>query len=361
MNIAIVGTQGVPGKYGGFETLAENLIKYLPEKYNISVFCSRKSYKERNKYFKSARRIFIPLKANGFQSIPYDIISIIISLFIAETIIILGVSGCIVLPLVKIVSRKKLIVSIDGLEWKRAKWSKIASWFLKLSEKVAVKKADKIISDNKNIKDYIYKEYNKQSELIAYGGDHAFKIIPTGLDIVKYPFIKDEYVFALSRIEPENNCDIILRAFCNNPCNKLVYIGNWKNSYYGKQLYSQFKDYDNILLIDPIYNLKELNVIRSNCNIYIHGHSAGGTNPALVEAMHIGLPIVAFDINFNRSTTHNKVLYFKNSKDLQENIEYLSLNKKLVENISEEIIKIAKQEYMWDNIIEKYEIIFNKC
>ena len=100
--ISIIGTVGIPAKYGGFETLTEHLTKYLNEKYEITVFCSAKSYEEKLKNHNGAKLKYINLKANGIQSISYDIISIYKSLKFADTILILGVSGCIFLPLVKL-------------------------------------------------------------------------------------------------------------------------------------------------------------------------------------------------------------------------------------------------------------------
>ena len=137
--IAIIGTVGLPSNYGGFETLTEYLTKDLGVHFDITVFCSSASYKTKLKTHNNAKLIYLPLNANGIQSIMYDIASIFYALLFADTLLILGVSGCIVLPIVKLISSKKVIVNIDGLEWKRAKWGKAAKWFLKFSERVAVK------------------------------------------------------------------------------------------------------------------------------------------------------------------------------------------------------------------------------
>ncbi len=171
--IAIIGTVGVPAIYGGFETLAEYLTKYLGKKYELTVYCSSKSYSNKIIEYNNARLVYLPLNANGVQSIPYDILSILKALRYADTLLILGVSGCISLPFVKLISRKKIVVNIDGLEWKREKWNKFAKWFLKFSEKLAVKYADAVITDNKVIQNYVLSEYGVKSTLIAYGADHA--------------------------------------------------------------------------------------------------------------------------------------------------------------------------------------------
>ena len=133
--LAIVGTVGIPAKYGGFETLTEYITKDLSEEYDITVFCSSKSYEEKIERHNNCHLEYINLNANGVQSIPYDILSLIKALRFADTILILGVSGCISLPFLKFFSKKtKLVTNIDGLEWKRDKWNKYAKWFLKFSE-----------------------------------------------------------------------------------------------------------------------------------------------------------------------------------------------------------------------------------
>ncbi len=355
--LAIIGTVGLPPKFGGFETLADFLVKKLPTKYDITVFCSSKNFKEREKKYYSANKYFIPLRANGLQSIPYDIYSIFIALFRSDTLLILGISGCIILPIIKPFHKKRIAVSIDGMEWKRDKWSKIAKWFLKFSEKCAVKSADVIVADNIIIKKYIKTTYNTESELIEYGGDQSVYIKPSLKDIKKFPFLKNKYALSLSRIEPENNCRLILDTFSKSSDIQLVYIGNWNNNKYGKALKEKYLSHKNIILLDAIHDIDVLNLVRSNCAIYVHGHSVGGTNPALVEAMYVGLPIIAYDVDFNRETTQNKALFFNDAIQLQNNLNLLDNNISLRNKFVRDVKKIANNKYNWDNIINKYNNI----
>lgn len=354
--ISIIGTVGLPAKYGGWETLVSNLTCQLKSKFDLTVFCSSVKYKDQPSEYNGAQLKYIKLNANGIQSIPYDIISIYKSLKFADTILILGVSGCIFLPFVKLFGKSKIIVNIDGLEWKRGKWRKFAKWFLKLSEGVAVKFADLVITDNKAIQQYVTNEYGVASELIAYGGDHANKECIKDDDKIQYTFLNDKYAFKVCRIEPENNLDIILEAF--SYCNSLpvVIVGNWSNSDYGVELRQKYEKYQHIYILDPIYNQKDIDTLRSNCFIYIHGHSAGGTNPSLVEAMFLGLPVIAFGASYNRETTHNQSIYFENKQQLISIIE--DLDKIDLKNIAKSMKSIADKEYIWPIIAEKYANIF---
>ena len=354
--ISIIGTVGIPAKYGGFETLTEYLTKNLNTKYDITVYCSSKSYDKKLEIYNNAKLKYINLNANGVQSIPYDIVSIFSSLKFADTLLILGVSGCIILPFVRLFSKKRIIVNIDGLEWKRDKWSKGAKWFLKYSEKLAVKYADEVVTDNKVIQEYVKSEYDKESTLIAYGADHVTKETMSDKLKSKYPFINEKYAFKVCRIEPENNIHVILEAFEEYSELNLVIIGNWANSKYGIKLQEKYNDVENIYLLDPIYEQHILNQIRSNCHIYIHGHSAGGTNPSLVEAMYLELPIFAYGIQYNRETTQNKALYFDDKDELIELLK--STDKETLQKVATNMKIVAEENYTWKKISEQYSKIF---
>jgi glycosyltransferase involved in cell wall biosynthesis len=338
--ISVIGTVGVPACYGGFESLVENLI---PSKKIVLIYCSKISYKEHHDYYKKTKLQFIPLNANGMQSIPYDICSILHSLFLTKNdLLVLGVSGAIALPLFKLLSRRKVITNIDGLEWKRAKWGRFAKWFLKLSERVAVRFSDVVIADNASIAEYVKSFYGLDTKVIAYGGEHAIKG-----DI---PESKQDYALALCRIEPENNVEMILDAFSKSKNQKIKFIGNWHNSEYGKMLKSKFHNFSNIELIDPIYDLKKLFEIRKYAKIYLHGHSAGGTNPSLVEMMFFDIPILCFDCDYNRASTENKSQYFNNADELA-----VLLTKELYSNGMK---VIAERRYTWKIVKQQYEDLF---
>ena len=153
--IAIIGTAGVPAAYGGFETLAEYLVRHHSKhayKSELIVFCSGTRRTGLADHFLSARLIHIPIGANGIQSVIYDIVSLAIAIRNgSNTLLILGVSGGVFLPIIRLLSKTKLVTNIDGIEWKREKWGALARWFLRTSEKFAVKWSHEVIADNKAI------------------------------------------------------------------------------------------------------------------------------------------------------------------------------------------------------------------
>ncbi len=351
IKIAIIGTVGLPAKYGGFETLAENLVRYQKDEFIYTVFCTKSEYSKRPNKFLKANLNYINLKANGIFSILYDFISMLKSLN-NNVLLVLGVSGSIFLPIIKLIYNGKVITNIDGLEWKRNKWGYFQKKFLKISEKFAVKYSDIIIGDNKVIVDYVETEYGKTAFLIEYGSDHVKKSLNLEL---KYPFISTKYAITVCRIEPENNIDKILEAFKN--CNfNMVIIGNWNTSKYSNNLYTKYKKYPNIYLLNPIYDIDVISFLRSKASIYVHGHSAGGTNPSLVEAMFLGLGIFAYDCSYNKETTEGACKYWSNSSQLKNLIQAYCLED--LNKIGQKMHDIAEHRYKWSTITAKYEKLF---
>lgn len=357
--VGIIGTNGLPGKYGGWDQLVIHLTKDLGDRFSFIVYTSYKDTIPGLKEYNGAKIKVVRLKANGFQSIPFDIISMMHAALHCDVLFICGTSGCVFLPLIKPFG-KNIVLNPDGQEWRRDKWSKPVQWFLKISEKFGVKFATNIVSDNVKIQEYIKDEYKKNSNLIEYGGDQVLKIKLEEPTAQKYGIVKGEYAFKVCRIVPENNIHLILEAFSKHSSMDLVLIGNWNFSDYGKNLKEKYIRYPNLKLLDPIYEQKTLDELRSNCGIYIHGHSVGGTNPSLVEAMNLGLFIVSFDVDYNRETTENKVLYFKDENDLLKLLNEIDNNQIDREVVKRAMKEIANRRYKWNIITDKYAEVFDK-
>ena len=352
--VAIVGTMGVPARYGGFESLVENIIgDNCSDGIAYTVFCSSRDMDKSLRHYKGCELKYVPLHANGAQSVPYDILSMICTVRGYDTILILGTSGCLFLPILRRLTSAKIIVNIDGLEHRRQKWGKMARRVLKRSEQKAMKYADVIIADNKGIQDYVTETYGRDSVVIAYGGDNAIRDVTDEQQhniLGQCGMEQDGYAMAVCRIEPENNSHIVLEAF-RQTGHPLVYIGNWQHSTYARDLRKKYSGLPNIHLIDSIYDLDVLYALRKNAHCYVHGHSAGGTNPSLVEAMAIGCRILAFDVVYNRETTHGKALYFE---DVDSLISLLGTEW----GDYSELQAIAREHYTWPIIARAYEALY---
>jgi len=265
-----------------------------------------------------------------------------------------------ILPFIKIFSNVKIIAHLDGLEWKRGKWPKPVQLFLKLSERIATQFSDEIIADNQALYEYVERTYNKEAKVIAYGGDHTFQKL---MDLEKfnelYPITERDFAFSVCRIEPENNTHLILEAFAQQERYNLVFVGNWEHSEYAQNLYHKYKEMGHIHLLLPIYDNVVLDRFKEKAKLYIHGHSAGGTNPSLVEAMYAQMAVIAFDVNFNRYSTFGQAFYFSSVKELKDIISSIT-QAEIIANAAH-MKKTADSTYSWSIIADKYLRMWEKA
>ena len=352
VNAAILGTVGVPGNYGGFETLAQNLVDYhgaTAKTSELAVYCSARAFPDRPETYGTARLRYIGLNANGAQSIPYDGLSLLDAVRRGDNqLLLLGVSGALVLPLVRLVSRARIVTNIDGIEWKREKWKGLAKLVLRASEWAAVRFSHVVIADNQAIAAYVTETYATPCDVIPYGGDHALEAAPDPAAVANLP---DSYALALCRIEPENNVAMILEAFAGLDM-PLVFVGNWDKSDYGRALKARYASHPNITIHDPVYEPGALRAIRDRASVYVHGHSAGGTNPSLVEMMHFAIPVLAHGCAFNRHSTEGKARYFTTVAELAALATGLTKVEKA--SIGTDMAEIARRRYTWGQIGKAY-------
>lgn len=352
LHVSVIGTVGVPARYGGFETLVENLAiqaSHMANDIDLTIYCSAKTYPERSPTFHGARLRYVPLNANGAQSIFYDIWSLAAAVYSrSDVVLVLGVSGGMGIPLFRLFGGSHIITNVDGIEWKREKWKGLSRWILRASERIAAKHSHAVVADNDHIADHIRESYGVACETIAYGGDHA--LVPQE-DFTGFGDLPDDYGLSICRIEPENNIRMIVEAFERAQV-PLVMVGNWNASAYGRQIREKFGQQPQLRLLDPIYDLKVLKALRNRARFYVHGHSAGGTNPSLIEAMHFHRDILAFDCGFNRATTENCALYFQDGTRLEALLgDVRAGTVALVEGTMKEI---AKRRYTWAVVARQY-------
>jgi glycosyltransferase involved in cell wall biosynthesis len=357
--IAIIGTNGLPGKYGGWDQLLNHLTADLNCVYSISVYTSSYDAVDGIREFNGAVLPIIPLRANGPQSVPYDIISMFHAILCKnDLLLVLGTSGCIFFPILKFLN-VKVILNPDGAEWRRGKWNIFVKKFLEFSEYLGIKYASSVVADNLVIQKYLEDRYNIKSFLIEYGGDNVEYVQMDVITEKKYSINAGEYAFKVCRIVPENNIDLILEAFSRVNI-RLILIGNWNFSDYGKCVRRKYTKFSNLILLDPIYDQKTLDELRGNCRVYVHGHSVGGTNPSLVEAMSLSLCCLVYDVNYNRETTENSAIYFDSVQSLLDKINFIFENNKRAEEVGLTLAAIAKRRYKWSNIIKKYNYVFSE-
>ncbi len=353
MKIAIIGTRGIPNNYGGFEQFAEYLSVGLADK-GFEVFV----YNPHNHILKESKfrgvniiHCFDPeyLIGNSGQFL-YDLNCIINSRkHDFDVILQLGYTSSSIwnrlMPKCSI-----LVTNMDGIEWKRSKFSRKVQIFLKYAEKLAVKYSDYFISDSIGIQQYLKEEYQVESNYIPYGSE---KMGNPNLDILdKYNLRRYNYDIVVARMEPENNIEMILEGFMNSKKERdLVIVGSLQTDF-GKYISKKYYNYK-IKYLGFISGIENLNSLRYYSNLYFHGHSVGGTNPSLLEAMASNSLICAHDNIFNKSILNCDSFYFSSSEHVSKLIDG---KKKTTDNkfIRINLNKI-KELYSWDKIINNYE------
>lgn len=354
MKIGILGTRGIPNNYGGFEQLAEHLSVALTEK-GHEVFVYNSSLHEyTSKTFKKVNIIhcFDPENKIGTSGqFIYDLNCILDSRKkIFNIILQLGYTSSSVWSFL-FPKQSKVITNMDGLEWKRSKYSFPVKLFLKHAESWAVKGSDALVSDSMGIQSYIKNKYGRESIFIPYGAT-VFNDPDEGV-LSEFGLEKQKYFLAIARFEPENNMEAIIKGYLLSGVEEpLVLIGSTQNSF-GRYVVSTYKN-SRIRFLGSIYDIRCLNNLRYFSRLYFHGHSVGGTNPSLLEAMASHALICAHQNEFNCSVLGEDALYFKDERDISNCIQRSVPGSERSKMVSENIKKIETQ-YTWKSVVEGYE------
>ena len=259
----------------------------------------------------------------------------------------------------------RLLVNIDGLMWKRTKFNKFARFLLKINHYFATAFANTIIADAEEMKNYIPKNYKNKSVYIPYGISKP-KLIPWSNESLKnYDKIKNispnNYWLVVARLEPENNISTIIDAFSKSRTKlPLIVIGEYTSDKYQKQVDSIVEQNNNIIFLGSIYDKKILDMLRQNCYVYIHGHTVGGTNPSLLEAMIMKNIIIAHDNKFNREVCGTFGVYFRNVDDLKDKVDLIENNFSSYIRLKEELHHRAMEKYSWKDISNEYIKLFKE-
>lgn len=357
MRIGIIGTRGIPNRHGGFEQFVECIAPILVQRgHEVFVYnSSLHPYQEKEwKGVTILHQNDPEDKLGTAGQFIYDLNCIRDSRKRNYDIILqLGYTSSSIWTFLYPKS-SILITNMDGLEWKRSKYSAPVKTFLKSAERWAALSSDYLIADSKGIQTYLWDKYKKQSEFIAYG---ATPIETTNEAVLKqYNVEKYRYNLLIARMEPENNVEVIIRGHLKaEHKTPLLVVGGVSNQY-GKQLKEKYHS-GAIIFLGAIYDLNVLDSLRFYSNLYFHGHSVGGTNPSLLEAMSSNALIVANNNIFNRSVLEEDAFYFTNENDVA-NLLDMQLKKEnhlqMLQNNREKIIL----QYSWPRIANQVESFF---
>lgn len=381
-HVFIIGSKGIPAKYGGFETFVEKLTKGQKSKeikYHVS--CLADNTKEFNHNGARCFNIKVP-NIGSAKAVYYDIAALkecvryIKKEKIKDSIV--YILACRIGPFVGYYKKKlkalgvTLIVNPDGHEWKRAKWNKVIKMYWKKSEKYMVKHTDLLICDSKNIERYIkedYKKYNPKTNFIAYGADTGkSKLSDDDNALIEWykekKLKKKQYYLVVGRFVPENNYETMITEFMKSKTNKdFALITNIeKNKFYEElRKKTNFNSDKRIKFVGTVYNQELLKKIRENAYGYLHGHEVGGTNPSLLEALATTDLNLLLDVGFNKEVGEDGALYFtKKNGNLATLLDDLEAYDETTVTITYgyKAKQRINKEYTWNKIINEYEQLF---
>ena len=378
-DIFIIGSRGLPAQYGGFETFVEKLISHKVSpaiRYHVACLSDESTGKHFD--YKGADCFTVnPPKLGPARVIAYDMMAINYSLKLIKKegiqspiFYILGntIGAFIVYFAKKIQSVGGiLLVNPDGLEWKRAKWSKPVQSYLKYSEKEMTKYANLIISDNRGIETYIQNTYPwARTTFIAYGTDLS-KTTLTAEDAPvrdwyqKWQTQEKDYYLILGRFVPENNYETAIREFMKSSTERdLVIICNHEGNAYFDEL-RQITGFDKdkrVKFVGTVYDQDLLKYIRNQAFAYIHGHEVGGTNPGLLEALAQTDLNLIYNVDFNHQVAQDTALYWnKEDGNLSQLIDSVD-GQVSFEDLGNAAKANMKENYTWEKIVGEYEELF---
>ncbi len=350
--LLILGTRGIPANYGGFETFAERLSIYLVSRgWEVTVYCQVNGQKHLKKKWRGINLVYIPTQNNSaFNTIIFDYQSTIDALKEEGIILVLGYNTAI-FSILYWLKKRVSIMNMDGMEWWRSKWNLMHKLWLFFNERCGAIFSNYLIADHPQIKKHLTSYVSpRKIKVIPYGTEQVTKVDESWLKA--YQLIANQYILVIARPEPENSILEIVSAFSSRKWGmKLVILGRYLPQtvpYHQKVMQAAS---DEVIFAGPIYEKEIVNTLRFYTCLYIHGHTVGGTNPSLVEALAAGSPILAQDNAFNRWVAGDKAHYFLDQTDCLQELKQL-----LYDTNELERMKIASIARYWEQFSDNGDL-----
>lgn len=361
MKIAILGCKGIPASYGGFETFAHELATGLVKKgVEVTVFCEKGDSDMET--FEGVSLVYqnVP-KAGPLSTIVYDARCLWDARSEYDVVYMLGYGTSIFCFLPRLFGTS-VWINMDGIEWKRRKWGFFGRAYLRIMERIALWTSNRIIADAEEIKTFLTSRYQDipKCSVIPYGA-HIVDQAPDMSGLQNWGIEPFKYHLVVCRLEPENHVVEVVKGFLNSRSPyPLVVLGNINaDSGYAKLLRT-YSD-DRIKFAGTVFDQHKLRILRFYCNAYLHGHSVGGTNPSLLEALACGNLIIAHDNPFNREVIGKNGIFFNTHEQITEQIELIeSFSSEQRKQISFQARQTIASRYRWEDVINKYHELLNE-
>lgn len=356
MRIAMLGTRGVPARYGGFETAVEEIGARLVEMgHEVVVFCRPVEGEEPGTTYKGMTLIQLPVvRKRALETLAHTALSVVHrALRGVDVALVFNAANSPLLPVLRM-RRIPVVTHVDGLEWKRSKWGPIGRRYYRVAESLAVRWSDEIIADAQGIADYYRAEFSSPSRLIAYGAPYLSD--PGSHRLAELDLSPHSYHLVVARFEPENHVLQIVQGYAASSSRfPLVVVGS---APYADEYTAAIRaaSDDRVRLLGGIWDQEQLDQLYANATSYLHGHSVGGTNPSLLRAVGAGAPVIAFDTVFNREVVGADGLFFTDPGSVTEQLRYAEKHPDDLQARGARL-KEASRRYNWDDVASRYEAL----
>lgn len=354
--LLILGTRGIPAAHGGFETFAERLALHLASRgWQVGVYCQAEVERVRNRVstraWKGITLITVEVALRGpAATLAFDALCVKDAAARGGVCLVLGYNGAAFLPYLR-ARGGRILTNMDGIEWRRPKWPLPVRAFFYVSEWIAAWSSQRLIADHPAIADHLARRRPREAiATIPYGGDPLpaeLRPPPLGLE-------PGRYLVSIARIEPDNNILTLVEAFSRKPRGmRLVVLGTLK---VGNAYHRAVEDAAGLEVLMPgaIYDPEMVQSLRVHARAYLHGHTVGGTNPSLVEALWAGNAVIAHDNPFNRGTAGDGQFYFTDGDSCAAAIERALTDAGAVA-AARAAARAQAERFRWDDVLAAYE------
>ncbi len=354
MRIAMLGTRGVPARYGGFETAVEEVGRRLADRgHRVVVYC-RTARQETSRPSRHLGMELVHLPAahkRSLETLSHSALSVGHLLgHRTDAAFVFNAANAPLLPLLR-AARIPVATHVDGLEWKRAKWGPVGQRYYRMAESMAVRWSDALIADAVGIADYYRHEFGAPTALLTYGAP----LIEPGTDrLAELGLLPGGYHLAVARFEPENHVDVIVEGYARSGATKpLVVVGSAPYSdAYTARVHAAADD--RVRFLGGVWDQVQLDQLYANAYTYLHGHSVGGTNPSLLRALGAGVAVLAYDVDFNREVAAGAGRSFVSPADVAALVDAAEAEPQRIRSAGRRARELAGN-YDWDDVASGYE------
>lgn len=356
--LRILGTRGIPAAHGGFETFAEYLALYLVNKgWRVIVYCQLDGDGPITEdTWQGVERVNIPVPQSGAKgTVIFDWIATRHAARYQDLCLTLGYNTAVFCAWLRL-KQIPNVINMDGIEWKRQKWGKVAKTWFYLNELAGLWLGNHLVADHPGIKQHLQRAVNPDKiTMIPYGSDAVRK--GSDAPLAKYGLASGRYGILIARPEPENSILEVVQAYSRaHRGMPLVVLGNYKPDH-AYQAAVQAAASDEVKFVGAIYDKAEVQALRAHARFYVHGHQVGGTNPSLVEALGAGNPVLAHANPFNQWVADDAAVYFSDVDSCEQQLVRLLNDEVLLSQLQANALRHHQERFTWEHILAQYETL----